>query len=735
MLSIKPLEFANSGIKGIQQEYYGKEKWPVVYIIHNDQEAYIGETVDAVSRISNHLANPKRQPLTKLQIISDEEFNKSATLEIEASLINYMSSDGVFKLQNGNMGLTFHKYYQQSLYQEKFNELWQLLIREKIARNGLSKIKNSDLFKYSPYKSLSQDQLEALKTILGVILDNVVKERSQPFVVEGGAGTGKTVLAIFLMKLLNSDISENDDIEKINELKDGEEILENLKKIKSQVKLSVGLVIPMTSLRKTIKKVFKQISGLNPGMVIGPSDVAKNIGKFDLLIVDEAHRLSSRGRMGIIAKTNKKLDLPKSATQLDWLLVKSKFQVLFYDSGQTIKPGDVSFERFKGLINTKQSFKLKSQLRVKSVDYVEYIENLFDCKLSEKAVFTDYDFKLFDSIEEFDKQIKQKEKEAGLSRIVAGFAWKWKTKKNRADYDIEIDGKCYRWNSTIEDWVNSPNASNEVGCIHTTQGYDLNYTGVIIGPEISYDKKLNRIVVNRAKYFDQNGRTNGGEDKNDERLTVFIKNIYKTLFKRGISGTYVYICDKNLREYFGKFIEPGIIAANKQEEIVILESIEENKKFYEYLPVFTLKAAAGKFMGNSGIESEGWVKLPLGIKPGDKYLFVAKVCGKSMEPVIKDGSLCVFRFGVHGSRENKKVLVYHKDIADSENGGNFSVKEYHSNKQENPDGTWQHTEIVLKSLNRDYNDIIIKVAEESEFLVVAELVPGKIENEVQSPGK
>jgi DUF2075 family protein len=130
--------------------------------------------------------------------------------------------------------------------------------------------------------------------------------------------------------------------------------------------------------------------------------------------------------------------------------------------------------------------------------------------------------------------------------VVAGYAWDWKTKDGKSDYDIEIDGLKMIWNSTNSDWVNSKNAINEVGCIHTVQGYDLNYTGVIIGPEISYDPKEHKILIHKDKYLDFNGRRS---IRNDEELKFYILNIYKTLLTRAIYGTYVYVADENLRNY------------------------------------------------------------------------------------------------------------------------------------------------------------------------------------------
>jgi len=147
--------------------------------------------------------------------------------------------------------------------------------------------------------------------------------------------------------------------------------------------------------------------------------------------------------------------------------------------------------------------------------------------------------------------IYSKDKEKGLARIVAGYAWTWKTKKGSTqNYDIELDGVKLVWNSTTSDWVNSKDSLKEVGCIHTIQGYDLNYTGVIIGPELSYDKSKKEFFIKEDEYKDINGKK-GVTDK--EELKRYIINIYKTLLTRGIEGTYVYIVDSDLKDFFKQY--------------------------------------------------------------------------------------------------------------------------------------------------------------------------------------
>ena len=145
--------------------------------------------------------------------------------------------------------------------------------------------------------------------------------------------------------------------------------------------------------------------------------------------------------------------------------------------------------------------------------------------------------------------IKHKDKEHGLCRVVAGYSWKWVSKVDKSLKDININGTKLQWNTVNEDWVNSKNSIDEVGCIHTIQGYDLNYAGVIFGEEIKYDPN-NGISIDKSKYYDLQGKT---ALKTEDSLKEYILNIYTTLMTRGIKGTYVYVCDKGLRDYLKQY--------------------------------------------------------------------------------------------------------------------------------------------------------------------------------------
>ncbi|HEX8516866.1 MAG TPA: DNA/RNA helicase domain-containing protein [Bacteroidia bacterium] len=556
LVRIAEYSFGPDTIKEIENDKFVKDLWPLIYVLSGIQkkEAYVGESTNAISRIQNHLLNPTRHSLKTLHLITCGYFNKSAALDIESSLIKYMSADGKYKLQNGNAGLVSHNYYQSNLYRELFKTIWSDLRKHKLADLPLRTIDNSDVFKYSPYKALTVDQHEAVIKLLRLLVSNTQSTTSSnSLFVEGSAGTGKTILAVYLIKLLKSYYlpQEKEDLDavSIEEI----ELSESLQG--KYPKLSIALVIPMTSLRKTLQKVFKGVKGLDSKMVIGPSEVAKN--KYDILVVDEAHRLRQRVNITNYKSfddCNARLGFGANGTELDWIVKQSKHQIFFYDQAQSIKPSDIPKQHFEALKKQSVSpLRLKSQLRVNGGnDYINYIDRLLNCNLGSKSVFKDknYEFTLFDSLKQLQTQLKKKEAQFGLCRLVAGYSWRWKSKTKNTT-DINIEGLKFKWNSTNKDWINSDNSVNEVGCIHTTQGYDLNYTGLIFGDEISYDLTLNKIIIKAENYFDIKGKSG---IKNPEELNEYILNIYKTLLFRGIKGTYVYVCDDKLRAYFRKHI-------------------------------------------------------------------------------------------------------------------------------------------------------------------------------------
>ncbi len=202
-LSFSEYDFSRESLNAIGSNIWVSNQWPIVYFIKNTQKglAYVGESTNGASRIKDHLNNEKRKILNKVFIIGCDKFNKSATLHIESQLIQHISSEGTFLLQNGNNGLSNHKYYQQDRYESLFKEIWTKLIEKKVVSKSLATIQNTNFFKYSPYKSLNLDQYNSVLEII----EALNKKTASHIFVKGSAGTGKTILATYLIKLLTSE--------------------------------------------------------------------------------------------------------------------------------------------------------------------------------------------------------------------------------------------------------------------------------------------------------------------------------------------------------------------------------------------------------------------------------------------------------------------------------------------------------------------------------------------------
>lgn len=712
--------FHKNALNTIGQNAWVKNQWPLVYFIQNEKEklAYVGESTNALSRIKNHLGNPDRCKLDRISIIGSDKFNKSATLDIESNLIQYITAEGSFKLQNGNYGLINHNYYQQDLYKDLFKEVWNKLVERKIVTKSLTEIENSELFKYSPYKALNEDQYNSVIEIL----ESINNKASNQIFINGSAGTGKTILATYLIKLLNTEV-DTDQADDFNE--DELREINLIRKFRAKYpKAKIGFVVAMTSLRESLKAVFKQIPGLKSSMVISPSDTFNAGGLYDLLIVDEAHRLRryrNIGWRGVFKKNNQKLGLGNEGTELDWIMANSKNQIFFYDPAQSVKPSDVDASRFAHLLNdpTTSTIRLKSQMRVKGGNnYIAFVDELLNTQRAYKQPYQDpdYDLVLFDSFHDFFRAMQQKEAEHHLCRIVAGYSWEWisdpkREKANLSAIDIEIEGHAFQWNQTDKDWINNPKDPaqplNEIGCIHTVQGYDLNYTGVIFGREINYNKQEGCIEIDPGLYFDKYGRIGADEAE----LKAYIINIYKTLMYRGIKGTYVYAYHKELRDYLRQHMD----SPSKSPALRIIH-LADVKPYVNAIPLVDISAAAGSFSELQFHEELTWVEPPFHVSAKEGQ-FICKVHGESMNKVIPNGSYCLFQKDQGGTRDGKVVLVELTDLKDPESGSRYTVKKYQSFKQTNEDG-WQHTTIRLEPMSTDPTFNRIEITNPSENILM-----------------
>lgn len=548
------------------------------------------------------------------------------------------------------------------------------------------------------------DQKVVLETAMS-IAKKLKPDKKQVLIVEGGPGTGKSVVAINLLV----NLYEN------------------------------GLVTKYISKNSAPREVYStKLSGIKTKTEISNLfggtgsfiDVSPNT--FDVLLVDEAHRLNLKSGLYQNLGDN----------QIEEIINASRFSVFFVDDDQRIHIKDVgSCKYIESIAKNNGAFvsklKLESQFRCNGSDgFLSWLDNTLQIKETAniKLSSDEFDFRIFTDLNKLKQIIFEKNKINNKSRLVAGYCWDWISSKDNTKTDINIPEFNFRmkWNLKKDGskWIIGDDSVNEIGCIHTCQGLELDYVGVIIGNDLRFEN--NSIITDVLKRSSNDKSISGIKkllkENKDKALNIadkIIKNTYRTLMTRGMKGCYVYCCDKNLASYMQSRIEQvnqKVKVENLLENntIRIEPIVNDDVKYIDFLPLYSLKAACGAFGEWQTVNEDGWVKVE-GIGRLNRNMFVVKAIGKSMEPIISDNDLCVFRANVVGSRNNKIVLVQHNNYIDSENQGSYSIKKYTSEKfYDKETGEWQHEKIILKPLNVKYKPIIIE--EDDGYLVVAEFV-------------
>lgn len=266
---IKHFDFNESGLSQLKVHDKGVN-WPVVYLIHDEDNLYIGETTSAAVRMSQHLKNDEKKNLKGIEIIFDGRYNKSVILDYEQRLIKYCSVDGRFKkIINKNKGQqAIHDYYQREQYRSQFRILWKELLNKNLAKNSLDIIENENIFKFSPYNALTGEQNEVSISIINDIVDTFENDNKCVSLINGCAGTGKTVLAISIINSIVNAINIDDSLldSKVENFED--DIDENkrsaLLRLKKHISVNrggkpfkVGFVFPMPWIRATVKRYLE----------------------------------------------------------------------------------------------------------------------------------------------------------------------------------------------------------------------------------------------------------------------------------------------------------------------------------------------------------------------------------------------------------------------------------------------------------------------------------------------
>jgi DUF2075 family protein len=317
------------------------------------------------------------------------------------------------------------------------------------------------------------------------------------------------------------------------------------------------------------------------------------------------------------------------------------------------------------------------------------------------------------------------------------------------DIDLPAFGYRRRWNLDKDGslWIVTPGSVQQVGCIHTCQGLELDYVGVIVGPDLAY--RNGRVVTDATRRASSDQSVKGlrqmmrtDADAARALADTIIKNTYRTLMSRGMKGCYVHCTDAGLAAYLrsrlsNRRVEAGLTASMVSPEnaagtattnVVPLRRVSaaERAAGVHAAPLVDLRFAAGAFTDFQSLEdgASEWVALPDWIRP-QPGLFVAQVIGESMNRRIRNGAWCLFRSSPAGTREGKVVVAQHRSIEDPELGGRYTVKVYSSEKVALEEGGWRHQRIVLRpdSDRAGFEPIVLDAGEMDDGVgIVAELL-------------
>jgi uncharacterized protein len=426
------------------------------------------------------------------------------------------------------------------------NDKIQRLIETQIQKgSGTSLLERVDAAVIRPSKQLAdavgnmlqgQDEfilLDEQKTAYETILRNARQVQStgkKVLIIKGGPGTGKSVISINALAKLTSE--------------------------RMNVKYVTANAAPRDVFQAKLKNLVKGDSVKHLFGGSGSYTETKR-DSMDVLIVDEAHRL--RMKSGMFKNLGE--------SQAKEIINSAKLSVFFIDEAQKVTWSDVGeISRIKAyaakLGADVELLELVSQFRCGgSDDYMAWLDDSLGLQDVPENYFSKekFDFQIFDSVRKLHDAIRIKNQVNNRSRIVAGYCWNWISKKDPKAYDIVIPEENYqaRWNlaSYGNEWIINPKSVDEVGCIHTCQGLEVDYVGVIVGSDFAIEN--GKLVTNPKGRAKSDKSLNGyvGERKinpevADAKADELIRNTYRTLMSRGMKGCYVYFTDPEVKKYF-----------------------------------------------------------------------------------------------------------------------------------------------------------------------------------------
>ena len=514
------------------------KQWSEAKITNKDSivETYVGR------RIGEH-THPSYQAwsyATLLQGFNEVVYTENIELHPCAYLHNYIEDDVIknpFYAEYINKAPIFLKtdalklreFIKQHI---KYGDRSNLLFR---IENG--KIRPSKLLADSISKMIKGNQEFVMIDDQKVVYENALalarkasEKNKQVLIVKGGPGTGKSVVAINLLVYLTK----------------------------------IGMLAQYVSKNAAPRAVYEaRLTGSIRPTVIrnlfrgSGAFIETQNNEFDALIVDEAHRLNKHsGLFGNLGEN-----------QIKEIIAASKFSVFFIDEDQRVTLKDIGrkqeIEIWASTAGASiTELELNSQFRCNGSDgYLAWLDNILQIRETANEEITDleYDFKIVDTPSELRDIIFEKNKLNNRARMVAGYCWRWPSKTDSSAYDIEFPEYDFRmkWNLTEDGstWIISPESVNQIGCIHTCQGLEVDYIGVIVGEDLVV--RNGKFIADPSKRASSDSSVKGYKRlmkekpiETKEMIDLVIKNTYRTLMTRGMKGCYVYFVDEETREYF-----------------------------------------------------------------------------------------------------------------------------------------------------------------------------------------
>lgn len=424
-------------------------------------------------------------------------------------------------------GLKLTDYIKKYIRKPSNNKLFELVEYGKLRPSKALQDSVGSILNGNKEFEMIDEQQVAYATIMNLFEESFKDDKKHTIIVKGGPGTGKSVIAINLLAKM-------------------------IEKSHSCVYVSKNSA-PRAAFSQKLLKGKYSLSYLK-GLFMGSGkfyNVKKN--QYDCILCDEAHRLNEKSGMFSNLGEN----------QIKEIINASKISVFFIDEDQIISSKDIgSIEEIKkwaialgSQIHDSKDLELVSQFRCNGSDgYLAFLDDVLEIRETANYNFfdLDYDIQIFDHPSE-TKDALEKKNDNNKARMIAGYCYEWKSHKDKTQFDIDLDNHRFiaQWNFTTDKFAIDPNSFEQVGCIHSTQGLEFDYVGIIIGQDLRYE---NGHVITDVSKRDKGDHTIRGLKNNPRLADRIIRNTYKTLLSRAKYGCYIYCEDKELSEYLKKRI-------------------------------------------------------------------------------------------------------------------------------------------------------------------------------------